>query len=80
MLQIRNLILQQMLTTADFLNICVGLGFLFLVGAVSYAFYNLALLLKSLREVIETVNSVRDVIKFGALSLIKNIFKGKEGS
>lgn len=70
--------------SSDFLNYSLGIGFLILVGFVSYAFYNLSQTLKTstsiltkVDDITKDVESLKDVIKNGILYLM-NIFKKKE--
>ena len=69
----------------DFFNYALGIGFLVLVGFVSYAAFNLSKTLKELTLILERIDDMtKDVdelenyIKHGVL-YIKSFFTKKEG-
>lgn len=68
----------------DFLFYSLGVGFLILVGFISYSFYNLSKSLKEATSILEKVDSItkdveslKDLIKNGILYLL-SIFNKKE--
>lgn len=69
--------------STNFLNYSLGVGFLVLVGFISYAFYNLSQALKESTSILKKVDaitkdveSLKDVIKNGILYLV-SIFSKK---
>lgn len=72
------------MTSADFMNYSLGIGFLILVGFASYAFYNLSQTLKEstsiltkVDEITKDVNDVKNLIKHG-ISYLVSMFSAKE--
>lgn len=63
-----------MLTSQDLLNITLSLGFIVLVGFISYAAYQLALTLKALRYVAQDLEDTANGVRMGALSLVRALF------
>ncbi len=59
------------MSTQDFLFISLGVGFLILVGFLSYAAYHLAITLKSAREVIDNAEDITNDVR-----AMKNQLKG----
>lgn len=73
------------LTSQDFLFYSLGLGFLILVGFLSYSSYNLSKSLKQLTSILTKVDgiatdveSLKDIIKNGILYLV-SMFSKKGG-
>lgn len=72
------------MTSMDFLNYSLGLGFLILIGFASYALYNLSLTLKEstsiltkVDEITKDVNDVKNLIKHG-ISYLMSMFSNKD--
>ena len=69
-----------MLTILDLLYISLTIGFLILVGFVSYAAYQLGQTLKSIRRVANEVEGttrdieiIKDEIKYGLLGILRRL-------
>lgn len=65
------------MTSTDFLNIAIGGGFLLLVIFLCISLYSLINLINSARIFIQEIQLMRDGIKLGVLSLVKNILNGR---
>ena len=70
------------MTSYDFFNYSLGIGFLILAGFLSYAAFNLSQTLKNLSSVIEKVDDVakdaedlKNSIKSGILTLMSMFIK-----
>ena len=66
-----------MFTTQDLLNVALAIGFIAIAGFASYAFYNLALTLKEIKELIVSIKLMREGINVGILSFVKRILEGR---
>lgn len=73
------------MTSLDFLNFSVGVGFLVLVGFLSYAAFNLSGTLKKLTSILNKIDDIakdadelKNFIKEGILN-IKSLFAKKGG-
>ena len=73
------------MSSVDFMNYSIGLGFLVLAGFASYAFYNLSQALKEstsiltkVDEITKDVNDVKNLIKHGISYLVSMFSKDKE--
>lgn len=74
------------MVSQDFLFYSLGLGFLVLVGFLSYAAYSLAqslktltLVLKNAEDISNDIGELKNGIKFGLLNLLHIFFKKKGG-
>lgn len=72
------------MNSLNFLYYSLGIGFIVLVGFVSYAFYNLSKtlkestsILKKIDDIAKDVNDLKDLIKNGILYLL-SVFNKKE--
>ena len=73
------------MVSQDFLFYSLGIGFLILVGFVSYAAYNLSLTLKELTSILTKVDDIaqdaedlKNYIKKGIMSFL-NLFVARKG-
>src|SRR5258708_2805395 len=65
-----------MLTGLDFLYICLGIGFLILVGIISLTLYSLTSFLLELKRVIKEIKFMKANLKIRILSFIQKLIGG----
>ncbi len=69
-----------MLTGLDFLYICLGIGFLILVGIISLTLYSLTSFLLELKRVIKEIKFMKANLKIRILSFIQKLIGGGESN
>lgn len=63
------------MTALDFLYICLGIGFLALVGVIVYVLFSLGTFLFAASKFVKEIQLMRYGLKLGVLSFIQNILK-----
>jgi hypothetical protein len=66
-----------MLTTADFLNICLGFGFLILTGFIAFTLYQISLTFAVIRKMIIDIKLLKEGMKISFLSIVNTLLGGR---
>lgn len=62
-----------MITGLDFLYICLGIGFLVLIGAISLTLYSITTFFLTLKTTLKEMKFIKDNLKIGFLTFIKKL-------